>query len=135
MPGLRRGIRWRSRGAAAVIRCRNLRGGGLQQYALFGGGGVGDAGFVVGVDGREGAELKAVDVGEDGSAARRDVVGGEKFVEIAERVVDALGGLKALMVGEKRGLMIEAVGFVEFLGVGKAKRSARGGDGEPATAA
>ena len=79
--------------------------------------------------------MKAVDVGEDGSAARRDVVGGEKFVEIAERVVDALCGLKALMVGEKRGLMIEAVGFVEFLGVRKAKRSARGGDGEPATTA
>lgn len=107
----------------------------MQRFVLFGRGGVGYTGFVVGVDGGEGAELKAVDVGEDGSAARRDVVGGEKFVEIAERVVDALGSLKALMVGEKRGPKIEAVGFVEFLGVGKAKRSARGGDGELATAA
>jgi hypothetical protein len=50
-------------------------------------------------------------------------------------VVDALGGLKALVVGEECGLEIEAIGFVELLGVREAKRSAGGGDGELATAA
>jgi hypothetical protein len=52
--------------------------------------------------------LEAVDVGENGGAARGDVVVGEEYVEIAKRVVDALGGLEALVVGEKGGLKIEA---------------------------
>src|SRR5260370_42652419 len=42
------------------------------------------------VDGRESAEEKAADVGEDGGAAGRDASLGEKFVEGAEGVVDAL---------------------------------------------
>ena len=50
-------------------------------------------------------------------------------------MVDTLGGLKALVVGEECGLKIEAVGFVELLGVRKAERSAGGGNGELATAA
>jgi hypothetical protein len=96
--------------------------------------GIGDAGFVIGVDGGEGAELEAVDVGENSGAARGNVVGCEELIEVAERVVDALGGLKALVVGEKCGLKIEAVSFVELLGVREAESSAGGGDGELATA-
>jgi hypothetical protein len=97
-------------------------------------GGVGDAGFVVGVDGGKGAELEAVDVGEDGGAAGGDVVVGEEDVEVAEGVVDALGGLEALVAGEEGGFEIEGVGSVELLGVSEAKRGAGGHDGELATA-
>ena len=49
---------------------------------------------VVMVDGGEGAEKEAGDVGEDGSTARRDAAFGEETVENAEGVVDALGPLE-----------------------------------------
>ena len=49
---------------------------------LFGGGGVGVTIFVVVVDGGEGAEEKAVDVGEDGGAARGDAVSGQQAIDI-----------------------------------------------------
>jgi hypothetical protein len=55
---------------------------------------------LIGVDGGKGAELEAVDVGEDGGAARGDAVGGEEFVEVAESEVEALCGLKSLGLRE-----------------------------------
>jgi len=61
-----------------------------------------DAGVAVVIDGGESAEEKIADVGEDGSAAGRDVAGGEELVEIAEGVVDTLSGLKALPLEEQR---------------------------------
>jgi hypothetical protein len=50
--------------------------------------------LVVVIDGGEGAEEQAADVGEDGSAAGRDASFSEKIVESAEGVVDALGPLE-----------------------------------------
>jgi hypothetical protein len=96
---------------------------------------AGDAGFVVGVDGREGAKLEAADVGEDGGAARGDVVVSEEDIEVAEGVVDALGGLKALVTCEEGGFEVEGVGSLELLGVGETEGSAGGYDTELATAA
>jgi len=61
-----------------------------------------DAGVAVVIDGGESAEEEIADVGEDGSAAGRDVAGGEELVEVAEGVVDALGGLEALPLEEER---------------------------------
>ena len=42
--------------------------------------------------------MEAVDVGENGGSARGDAVGGEEFVEVAKREVEALCGLKSLRV-------------------------------------
>lgn len=97
-------------------------------------GGVGDAGFLVGVDGGEGAEEKRVDVGENGSAARGDVVVSEELVEAAEGIVDALGGLEVLGVGEEGSLEVERVGFFEREHVGATEKVARF-DGKLAAAA
>jgi hypothetical protein len=115
-----------------------LQGGffvGIEGFLWLWSGGIGDAGGLVGVDGREGAELEAVDIGEDGGAARGDVVVGEKYVEVAEGVVDALGGLEALVVGEEGGLEIESIGFQHLPGVHVAEKLARGFNGKLATAA
>jgi len=90
---------------------------------------------LIGVYGGEGAELEAVDESKDGGAAGGDVVVGEEYVEVAEGVVDALGGLEALVAGEEGGFEVECVGFVELLGVGEAERSARGHYSELATEA
>jgi hypothetical protein len=53
------------------------------------------------VDLRERAEEPAIDVSEDGGAARGNVVFREKLVKVAERVVDALGGLEALGITDE----------------------------------
>ena len=103
---------------------------GFTVVIVAGGGGIVDAGGLVGVDGGERAEDEAVDEGKDGSAAGGDAVGGEEFVEIAKSEVDALSGLEALVIGEKGGFEIEGVGSVELLGVSEAERSARGHDSE-----
>jgi hypothetical protein len=50
--------------------------------------------LVVVLDGGEGAEEQAADVGEDGGAARGDAAFGEEIVEDAEGVVDALRPLE-----------------------------------------
>jgi hypothetical protein len=73
----------------------------------FGGGGsfglgwVDDIGFLIGVDLRQGAEQEAADVGENGSAAGRDAVLGEKLIQVGEREVDALGGLESLPIADQ----------------------------------
>jgi hypothetical protein len=70
-------------------------------------------GFVAGellVDGGEGAEEQAGDVGESGGAAGGDLAASEETKEMGEGMVDALGGLKVFgALGEKVG---------EVLGVG-----------------
>jgi hypothetical protein len=50
--------------------------------------------LVVVIDGGEGAEEQAANVGEDGGAAGRDASFGEELVESAEGVVDALESLE-----------------------------------------
>jgi len=86
------------------VRCRSGDGGcvggscigsviGRSCFEFHWGGGVGDAGFVVGVDGGESAELETVDEGEDSGAAGREVSSSKKLIKGAERVVDALCGL------------------------------------------
>jgi hypothetical protein len=77
-------------------------------------GGVGDSSLIVGVDGGEGAEEQAVDVRKNGGAARGDVVLGEKLVQIAQGVVDALGGLEALGIPDER--RVDVGGFSLLLG-------------------
>jgi hypothetical protein len=75
-----------------------------------------EVGGFVAVDGGEGAEEHAGNVGESGSAARGDASAGEEFVEGGEGVVDALGVLKVTGVfGEFRG---------EVFGVGQLKTRA-----------
>src|SRR5260370_42460217 len=79
-------------------------------------GGVGDSSLIVGVDGGEGAEEQAVDVSQNGGAARGYVVLGQELVEVAEGVVDALGGLEVLGIrGERR---LDVGGFSPLLGNG-----------------
>ena len=47
-------------------------------------------------------EEQAIDVCQNGGAARGNVVFSEKLVEVAERVVDALCGLEALGIADER---------------------------------
>jgi hypothetical protein len=66
------------------------------------------------VDGGQGAEEQAGDVGESSGAARRDASTGEKFVEGGEGVIDALGILEVTgVLGEFRG---EVFGVGRFRG-------------------
>jgi len=51
-------------------------------------------GIVVVVDGGEGAEEQAGDVGEGGGAAGGDAIAGDEFIKLAEGMVDTLSGLK-----------------------------------------
>jgi len=51
------------------------------------------------LDGREGAQLEARDVGEDGGAARGDFVLGEENVEAGEGAIDAGGGVEVTWIG------------------------------------
>jgi hypothetical protein len=62
------------------------------------------------VDGGEGAEEQAGDIGESGGAARGDAPAREEFVEGGEGVVDALGVL------EVRGVLDEYSGEVPGVG-------------------
>jgi hypothetical protein len=67
-------------------------------------------GFVAGgllVNGGEGAEEQAGDVGESGGAASGDVAAGEEPKEMGEGMVDALGGLEVFgAVGEQVGEVV-----------------------------
>lgn len=94
----------------------------------FGGGRVGDAHGLIGVDGGEGAKKLAADESENGGAASGDVVGGEQLEDIPQSQIDALSGLKALRVGKKRFAEVQAVGPDEFLGVHAAKKLSGSGD-------
>src|SRR5260370_41575728 len=104
-------------------------------------GGVGDSSLIVGVDGGEGAEEQAVDVSQNGGAARGYVVLGQELVEVAEGVVDALGGLEALGIPDER--RVDVGGFSLLLGsemvgtqaggVGRGGREASGARGEGVT--
>ena len=67
--------------------------GGVQFFGL-----VFDAGGIVGVDLGQGAEEQAADVGKDGGATRRYAVLGGEPIEMAQRIVDALGSLEVLRI-------------------------------------
>jgi hypothetical protein len=58
--------------------------------------GIDDSGGPVGVDLWKGAQKKAADVGENGSAAGGNAVLCQELVEVHEGVVDALGGLEKM---------------------------------------
>src|SRR5258708_27609789 len=77
-------------------------------------GGVGDSSLIVGVDGGEGAKEQAVDVSQNGGAARGYGILGQELVEVAEGVVDALGGLEALGIPDER--RVDVGGFSLFVG-------------------
>lgn len=71
-------------------------------------------------------------MGENGGAAGGEVVVGEKDVEVAEGIVDALGGLETLVI--ERRLEIENVGFLKLLDVRVTKDLVWGLDGKLAAA-
>ena len=100
---------WRGRAAVGLGRGPGLCGG------------VGDSCVVIGVDRREGAELEAADVSENGGPAGGDTIGGQEPVEVVERMVDALGGLKALATLGKRRINIGVLYLLEFGVVVRAK--------------
>jgi hypothetical protein len=80
-----------------------------------------EVGGFVAVDGGEGAEKHAGNVGESGGAARGDASAGEKFVEGGEGVVDALGILEVTgVLGKFRG---------EVFGVGRLRGRVAGTPG------
>src|SRR5437763_567188 len=88
---------------------------------------AGDRGVALGfvLDDREGAELEAGDVGEDGGAARGDAVFGKENVQTGERVVDASGGVEVTGIGlAKDG--VAAVAVMELL-LEQVMRSAKAG--------
>lgn len=89
--------------AGGISDGRNGVGGGVEGI---------DAVFAVGVDGRVGAKHEAGDVGEDGGAAGRDLVGGEEIVEAAEAEVDALGGLEVFPVDDQLAADVGGVGLL-----------------------
>jgi hypothetical protein len=72
-------------------------------------------GFVAGellVDGGEGAEKPAGDVGESGGASSGDVAASEESKEMGEGMVDALGGLEVFgAVGEQVGEVVGVGGW------------------------
>ena len=90
---------------------------------------------MIGVDGGKSAELEAVDESENGGAAGGDVVVGKEDVEVAEGVVDALGGLEALVAGKKGGFEVEGVGFHQLSGMSEAKEFTGSFDGKLTAAA
>ena len=81
---------------------------------LGGGGGVGDSCSVDGVNGGEGAQLQATDVGENGGAAGGDAIGGQEPIEVVEGMVDALGSLEALATVGKSGVDVGVLHLLEF---------------------
>jgi hypothetical protein len=65
----------------------------------------------------QGAKEEAVDISQNGSAARGYAIGGKKAIDIGEGEVDALCGLKILgpdqkIVGEVAGLLLFQNGAV-----------------------
>lgn len=71
-------------------------GKGILSRLGFWFGGIGDAGYAVGIDGGVSAKEEAADVSEDGGTARGDAIFGDKLKEIGEGEVDALRGLEVL---------------------------------------
>ena len=110
------------------IGCLGALAGMVVVFIFGGGGGVFDAGGLVGINGGKGAEKHAADESEDGGAARRDLIVGQKLVEVPEGMVDALSGLKALITLEQRSFEFGEVGFLELHGMGVAKGLAVGFD-------
>jgi len=64
---------------------------------------------------RQRAEEQAADVSQNGSTARGDAVLGQKLVEVAEGIVDALGGLEALGIPDERSVDVGTL-FLFFHG-------------------
>ena len=85
-----------------------------------GGGGVADSCIPIGINRGQGAQLQAIDVSENGSPTSGDLIGGEEPVEVVERMVDALGGLKALATVGKRRI---DVGVLQLLELGVVVRA------------
>jgi len=77
---------------------------------------VPDSYGVVFVDLRQGVKKQAGDVREDRGAACGDLVSGKKLVELAEGVVDALGGLKMLSRSRE---VVEIVGVFHLFLLGE----------------
>ena len=105
----------------------------------------GDAGSVVVVDGREGAEEQTGDVDESCGAASGDAVASDELIKLAEGMVDALCGLKlngsfdqrsikigvlvesffpSQMLGAKTGLWVSGVEAASATAGGKKMRAA-----------
>jgi hypothetical protein len=89
-------------------------GDGSWDGSVHDSGGVGDSGGVVGVDLGQGAELEAVDVGENGGAARGDAVLCKELVEVHEGIVDALRRLEVLGLASEVGKVIGGFDLVLF---------------------
>jgi hypothetical protein len=100
-----------------------LLGGVIFGLVVFWGCGIGVAGLVVVVNGRESAEEEAVDVGEDSGTASGDAVGSQEAIDIGEGEVDALSGLKILGSGEE--IVGQVVCFFLFV-QGKVRRTEPG---------
>jgi hypothetical protein len=79
-----------------------------------------DGGLVVGIelvlDGGEGAEEQAADVGEDGGVAGCNAILSEEVVEFGEGLVDAFGGLEAAGFAREGGGEVGVLFFVLALG-------------------
>ena len=80
------------------------------------------------IDRRQGAEEKAVDVSEDGGAARGDAVLRDEVEEIAKSEIDALGSPEILRVFEEKGLEVFLAGLVGRGAVARAGGGVRGDD-------
>jgi hypothetical protein len=88
------------------------------------------------VDGGEGAEKQIADIGQHSGPARGDLVVGKEFVQFAERVVDADGGLEILgLACESRGEFSEVTLFALLIGVFETKAGRVVGDRHPAKTA
>ncbi len=98
MFGIRRCTGW-SCGGANIFNVR--LGGVVLGFVPFGSSGIGESILLVVVNGGESAEEEAVDISQNGGAARRYAIGGKKAIDIGEGEVDALGGLKILGPGEQ----------------------------------
>ena len=98
-------------------------------------GGVDDSGGVVGVNSGESTEEQAVNVRQYRSAARRDAVLGQEFVEVLEGMVDALGGLEALEVSDELEAVIGGLLLDLFGAMLATEAGVRVGNGKTAAAA
>ena len=61
---------------------------------------------MIGIDLGQGAEKQATDEGENGSAAGRDAVLGQEFVEMLQGMIDALSGLEAFEISDEFAVVI-----------------------------
>jgi hypothetical protein len=109
MFGIRRRVGWGCGGADIL----NVRLGGVfLAFVLFGICGIGVSGFMIVVNSGEGTKEEAVDISQNGSAARGNAIGGKKAIDIGEGEVDALGGLKIL--GPDKKIVGEVARFLLF---------------------